>query len=76
MHLELADDGTAVAGHTIRDTRQNRVKTGEFFAMIKNIWVLFVKREITVFILNDTDLMAALLGFFDEALRGIIGVAI
>ncbi len=76
LHLELADDGPAVAGHTIRDTTQNRVKTGEFFAMIKNIWVLFVKREITVFILNDADLMAALLGFFDEALRGIIGVAI
>lgn len=76
LHLELADDGATVASHAIRDTGQNRIKTGEVFAVVIDVWVFFVKRKITILIFDNAHLMTALLGFFDEAFRGIVGIAI
>jgi len=76
LHLKLTDDGTAVAGHVVRNAGQNRIETGEIFAVIIYARMLLVKREVTVFIFYNSNLMATLLGFLDEAFSGIVGVAV
>lgn len=76
LHLELTDDGTTVAGHVVGNTRNDSIKTREGFAVIIDIGMLVIKRKVAILVFDDADLKAALLGFGDEALSGIIGIAI
>lgn len=76
MHLELADDSATVASHIVGNTGQNGVETAETFTVIIDVRVFLVEREVAVFVFYNADFMTALLGFFNEAFGGIIGIAV
>ena len=76
LHLELADNGATVAGHIIRNAGDDGVEPCEAIAFVENVRVLFVNSEIAVLIFDDFDFMATLFSFLNEALGGIIGVAV
>ena len=76
LHLELADDSTAVAGHVVGDARDDGVEAGEVFPVVENTGVLLVEREVAVLVFDDADGVATLLGLGDEAFGGVVGVAV
>lgn len=76
LHLKLANNGTAVAGHIIRNTGDDSVKTRESFAVIVDIGMLVVERKVAILVFDDANLETTLLGLGNEALGRIIGIAI
>ena len=76
LHFELTDDGAAVFGHAVADAREDGVVAFDFFAVVKDVRVFFVQREVAVFVLDDFCGVAAFFGFLDEAFGTVIAVAV
>lgn len=76
LHLKLADNRAAVASHIVGNTGDDGVVARESFAVVIDIGVLVVKREVAILVFDDANLETALLGFDDEALSRIIDIAI
>ena len=76
LHLKLAHHSATITSHTISNTWNNRIESGEDFAPIVDVGVFFVKGHVAILILDHFDFVTPFLSFFHQAFGRVVSVTI